>query len=102
MKYTKAQRAQFVRLLKRGKKKLWNGKSPRPDNKIRHVCLCIYDGTAMSEMLTNEIDCRLGNYSFVSSWLADEAKVPSIQLTDANMQAYRLRWMNDMIREFSR
>lgn len=37
----------------------------------------------------------------IFAWLLDVAKVPEEQLTDDNVQAYKHRWLDSVIKEFS-
>ncbi len=49
----------------------------------------------------DHIEKMLGNHTTVRHYLRDELKVPSKQLNTKNVQAFRSRWVESMIKEFS-
>ncbi len=44
---------------------------------------------------------RLGDYTLADQWLHYVANIPLDQLTHENLQAYRHRWLQALIKEFS-
>lgn len=46
------------------------------------------------------IQRSLGEYRTLEQWLIAEAKIPFKQLTPKNMKAYRLRYIDHLIKEF--
>ena len=42
-----------------------------------------------------------GGQTNIETWLRHAAKVPQSQLTNDNLQAYRHRWLDSVIKEFS-
>lgn len=48
------------------------------------------------------IRTRMGGEDTLECWLQECANVPTNQLTNENMRAYRLRWLDALIKEFSK
>jgi hypothetical protein len=92
-------------ILREAKKHLWNGKGKFVAER-KSACVC---GAVMSALASSDesgdglkiyIDSVLDGQVFISSWLANVAKIPWHQITTENLQAYRLRWMDHMIEIF--
>jgi len=109
-KFTKEQRKEIAAVFRAAKKYLWNGRAygPNPGNWV-YICFAIDDtrrqggksGQA-ADNATSVIQDRLTPRGCVDSWLAHEAKVDVSLLHPANVQAYRHRWLNALIEEFSK
>lgn len=103
-KYTLAERKLIADTLRKAKKYLWDGVSP-PYGKNAYICYAVSDTAGndykLYQLVTGLILNRLGNHAFVTGWLSAQG-IPQEQLTKPNVQAYRKRWMNALIREFSR
>lgn len=110
----RADHARIVQTLKAAKRYLWNGKSfNSADNKyICHAILAVRGATDNDKKLTRSVVMnRLGMCDFstrrpfenrtVTCWLKEVAKIDSSLLTTENVQAYRHRWIDELIKEFS-
>lgn len=108
-KFTKKQRKEIASVFRAAKKYLWDGKScgTKPGT-WDYICFAIDDTLKKSskpyEAVANAtyvIQARLTPRGCVESWLANEANVDNSLLRPANVQAYRHRWLNALIKEFS-
>jgi hypothetical protein len=83
---------------------LWNGEGREgKQGKERYLChaLALARGDRQIDVADysvagNMIRARLGEHTFVESWLACEAYIRVSELTPENVQAYRLRWLEDL------
>jgi hypothetical protein len=101
MEITKADKKEFVKILKEAKKFLWDGKGEMPDDETSFVCCAICDaiGSTEDHKLTDLIDQRLDGSLSVITWLWI---VHGIDLKrEEEKQAYRFAWVDNMIEEFS-
>lgn len=106
-------KAQIVKGLTAAKKFLWNGKDPRGayiNGKETCVCYCIANAHN-KRMIDRETESHAANYvqdmisgyAFASSWLRDHVSTEErLSMTDADIQEWRLRWINHMIKELSK
>lgn len=103
MKYSNRDRKIFVRLLKWAKEDLWDGVGEwsEKSSKYKTIGAAASSDASESNLLFRVLLDRLEGEFDVKSWLLNKAKVPEDQLTDQNVQAYRLRWIDELIREFS-
>jgi hypothetical protein len=104
MKLTKADKKEFVKILKEAKKFLWNGKSKIPNNKDKTRYVCIAISLARQDtgeyMLRQLISQRINQYATVFGWLEKEYGI--VAKNQKERQAYRHAWVDNMIKEFSR
>lgn len=83
---------------------LWDGsKKDEGFPKERFLCHTVMAGRNFGKVSGNDctrardmIRSRLGEYTFLESWLANEAHVSINDLTHENVQAYRLRWLGHL------
>lgn len=105
--YTKVQRKAIARMLSAAKNYLWDGQGEKPH--YMKVCICFASTAAWQGEQDNlghtlarrVISQRLGNEVLVEGWLRREAKVPKHLITPINVQPYRHRWVDALIKEFS-
>ena len=90
----------FVRALEHAKRNLWNGKGP-VKNKSRYICWSLPYDLPEIDMLRDIIESRLNGRKTVGAWLNLVMNIPAKQLTHENIQEYRLRWIDHLIKEFS-
>ena len=97
--------AKFVEALKYAKNRLWNGRGKRFSGrqgtlKQYYICNALAHATHSSYALRRLIHQRLGDSITVEDWL-EGIGVPLDQLNDKNLQEYRHRWIDELIKEFS-
>lgn len=88
---------------------LWDGQGMYQPSSHDYICCAISDAyymggasaTAVAHA-TSVIRARLGSFTRVESWLVHVTKVDVSQLRPANVQAYRHRWLDALIKEFSK
>lgn len=110
--YTPTQRAEMHEAFVSAKQRMWISASDR-GKYSSYICYSL-PPTISAECMRNCLDLiksRLGRFSNsikpaydhdVDSWLFHVAKIPSEQLTYNNVQAYRHRWLDSLIEEFSK
>lgn len=109
-KFTKEQRKEIAAVFRAAKKYLWDGHGVYLASSSVYICCAISDvyylgGTSIQAAAANAtsvIQASLGYHSCVESWLAKVAKVDVSLLNPANVQAYRHRWLDALIKEFSK
>jgi hypothetical protein len=92
------------------KKHLWNGRTSRAGPGIykeRYICWAIDcdDGPAADRRNSPAkkiIMDRLVGHNTICNWLRYRARVPEELLTPKNVQAFRHRWLDSLIVEFSK
>ncbi len=74
----------------------------------QHICYALDHAARANPYLMYHADDartvirnRLGRHTTVDAWLMNELKVPIEQLVIENLQAYRHRWLQALIEEFS-
>ena len=91
-------------MLRKAKDFLWDGVSPRAGVLNTNVGICYAlicaVGRDESPRVHQEIGRRLAPYGYVDNWLHHIAGVPWEQLTPENVQAYRHRWLEHLIKEY--
>ena len=98
-KFTAAERAQFVVLLKAAKLRLWEGVVGQGR---RALCICnAIPNRGGASQLRAEITRRLDGHLIFSFWLDHQRGVNKKDLTCANIQAHRHAWVDLLIAEFS-
>jgi hypothetical protein len=89
---------------------LWDGSTPRETaGKRRYLCHALEDVriagmiSGFTHQVAQEmIRSRLGEYRSLESWLCNEAGVSVNDTTAVNMQAYRLRWLDELEQHWTR
>ena len=108
--YTDYERRHIANAFKNAKEFLWDGLGLyRPGASERYICTALTRAQTVSPIrlfgcvnARNIIAERMDNRAAtLESWLSSYANVPEEQLTDENMQAYRHRWLDALIAEFS-
>lgn len=67
------------------------------------ICLALQDsGHEARNAARRVVQRRIGKRLYVYQWLIDVAKVPHDLITYENLRAYRLRWLDALIEEFSK
>lgn len=56
---------------------------------------------AAKALIEQRFKLKCSSCANIQLWLEDVAKVPAHQLTSNNLQAYRHRWLDSVIKEFS-
>ena len=106
----KKQRKQVCSVLKLAVSELDDGIGPhRRNNKATFICLAIhytkyknYDASLQIKRLARSvINDRLGRHSAVCDWLRSVVGINKDLLTRQNLQEYRHRWLQELIKEFS-
>jgi hypothetical protein len=72
-------------------------------NRNQHSAICIEamdiaDFEDSMDFRWHMQQCLLGKYVTVYSWLKSHVGVPSAELTPENLQEYRIRWMEHMLK----
>ncbi|MFP3556372.1 hypothetical protein SB861_37515 [Paraburkholderia sp. SIMBA_049] len=83
---------------------VWDGINPKmADGQERFLCYALM--AARDRAGVEAEDCyraramilsRLGEYKYLESWLCNAVGVSVNDTTQQNMQAYRLRWLNEL------
>lgn len=74
----------------------------------RYVCCALQDATATVHQhelyveITKLIAKRLKPYNTITEWLVRKHDVNLYQVSDAQIQDYRLRWMDSLAEEYER
>ena len=101
MKFTKEQRKEICASLKQAKKRVCYGYSHNNEHKLRHICFALWFTENGGELACEVIHTRLGDRQNVRDYLMYDVGVPEYQLTQENIQAFRHRWLDSLIEEFS-
>ena len=105
--YTAQEKKEFVKLLKKAKTRLWNGKHASVGGEI-YICHAIHPGQSLRPIvhkLRAYIEYMLDGASSVEGYLLTQGiGMNLINEEDRNIkvQQYRLDWINHMIAEFSK
>ena len=100
--FNKHKRRNIVSALKGCKKHLWDGKNDVPNGAEVYICYAlIKSGRVASETVQEIIHARLDDQCTVWLWLNATFCNYSQTLVAEQVQAYRLRWVNSLIEEFS-
>lgn len=99
-KYTKKQRKQIAAALRQAKKKLPWSKEP---NARYNICYALSNSHG-ANLARGIIEDRLGDLSYVTSWLWHAGYLPAAyeDWDWTEIQAYRHRWVDALIEEFSK
>jgi hypothetical protein len=104
MKLTKADKKEFVKILKESKKFLWDGEGDIPKRRSKTCYVCIAISLARQDTseykLRQLISQRIDHNLSVFGWLAKEYGI--VAENQKERQAYRHAWVDNMIKEFSR
>jgi hypothetical protein len=112
-KYTAAQRKIIHNHLVKAKPWLWDGQKSTRKFKIEYICWAISRGVGgLSiypldvKMTMKMIQDRLGKYNGyqleVETYLMYILNIDHMLMTGENLQAYRHRWLDSLIKEFSK
>ena len=100
MKYTKQQRKDLH--------KAFRAAQPYLEEQV-FLCWAVVEAhaagmitTEQKELAKNLIEHRMYPYVTVGGWLRSDAGVPNKELTPKAMKAYRKRWLESLIKEFSK
>ena len=91
-------------ILREAKKRLWDGVSRRRVNQASTICFAIIlvsrEGKDIyrAREIQTQIQEALDEQGYVSQWLNQQAGIPEELLTHRNMQEYRHRWLDELIR----
>ncbi len=105
MKYTKKERTQMATALRQCKKFLRDGKEGSTGEDF--ICIALMDTDAVGNYMARaEICSRLGDMETVECWLSQQKLLGSLMRhspasRDRQVQQYRHRWVNALIKEFS-
>lgn len=92
-------------ILREAKNVLWDGRSSyRVGVTIQHICYAITltSDSRKALKLRREIRRVLGGCHSLYQWLGKHAGVPEELLTERNMQEYRHRWLDELIRIYEK
>lgn len=100
--FTKEQKESFVYILSKAKRFINKGSSAGSAKPI-YLCIAIMDAcyNEHSRLLRKEIARRLEGHHCLEEWLVSkgiEKEAQSLYL----LQQHRIKWMNQMIKEFSK
>ena len=101
-KFTKEQKEDFVYILNKAKQFINKGSSTSL-GKPKYICVAIMDATftETGSLLRKEIARRLEGHLCLEDWLVSKGikeEAQSLYL----LQQHRIKWMNLMIKEFSK
>ena len=101
-KFTKEQKERFVYILKKAKRLINKGSSSSL-GKPRYICMAIMDASydEDGDLLRKEISRRLEGHTCLEDWLVSKGikeEAQSLYL----LQQHRIKWMTQMIKEFSK
>ena len=101
-KFTKEQKESFVYILSKAKQLINKGSSTNSEKSI-YICVAIMDASFSEHgsLLREEIARRLEGHHCLEEWLVSkgiEKEAQSLYL----LQQHRIKWMNLMIKEFSK
>lgn len=106
--YTKKQRASLAKAFKAAKSFLYKGPPYTSRDKTAHICFAIEHACHVGRLTVDEselsrahIRLLLGNNGTVSGWLRDHLDVQESERTSENVQQFRHRWLDALIKEFS-
>lgn len=109
MKLTKEERLAVGEAFKAAKKYLYSGKGDMGPKHRNHICYSLvlaqnYNMNLADAAFTamDIVSSRLGKSSTVTSWLNKQKEVNPDDMTTKNIQAYRHRWLDALIEEFSK
>lgn len=95
--YTPEERKQIASALKYAKRKLSHTGF---DTKNNHICFALSDSVG-ANMARSIIMRRLGKAGSVTYWLGQKGLIKIYGYNKSLVQAYRHRWLNALIEEFS-
>lgn len=100
MKYTKQQRKDLYAAFKAAESYL---------EKQGFLCWAVVEAhradkitESQQELAKNLIKHRIHPHHTVSTWLNRSARIPNKKITSKAMKAYRKRWLESLVKEFSR
>ena len=101
-KFTKEQKERFVYILKKAKRLINKGSSSSL-GKPKYICMAIMDASydEDGDLLRKEISRRLEGHTCLEDWLVSKGikeEAQSLYL----LQQHRIKWMTQMIKEFSK
>ena len=98
--YNANQKSLIKEALVSAKQRLWDGTGGPNALRSRHICHAIGEGTEGQTLAWQLINDRMEGKSYqgLECWLGLRGYGPR---TEANMQAYRHRWLDALIKEFS-
>lgn len=103
MRYTKRERKQIVTALTACKKHLWDGTGDMLGH--RFICYALSDtGLVGANLARQVIMDRLfaaGGYGNVAKYLKHTQGLIDIDMRNPEVQAFRHRWVDHLIKEFS-
>lgn len=105
MTYTKKQRAEIATAFRAAKKYLAVDHRTRGGKLSRYICYALQaaDGHYSGKRRAREIiTTRLGGESSVRGYLLYVVGIPARQLSIEKIQAFRHRWLDSLIEEFSK
>jgi hypothetical protein len=97
---------QIADILRKAKNHLNDGLWGVPGRKT-YICFAIsvadqYRESRAAKAAQKMIHSRIKGHGTVDAWLWAVAKIPKRQMTRRNVQAYRHRWLDALIAEFSK
>ena len=101
----RATRKQIAKAFKAAKPYLKTYNTPVGVERTSFICFALeYSKTPcyVVDAAARVIMDRLHPNSTVYGWLLHQAKIPKHDLTPENVQAYRHRWLDSLIKEFSK
>lgn len=97
MTYSVVEKRRLVHAFVNAKHRLWDGKNSNDlETKKEFICHALN-----SELARQLIEKRLNGRTTVYSYLFIDIKIPMHKLTNQAVQAFRLAWLNELIKEFS-
>ena len=107
-KYTRKERALIATTFKAAKEWLWDGEEYQRPNQKAAICYAVSAAaeTSMTRLFgyslaLDVVMARLQPEVMVTNYLRKQVKVPEEQMTWKNIQAFRHRWLDSLIEEFS-
>jgi hypothetical protein len=112
-KYTPKQRREIAGAFRAAKEHLWNGSG---DNDVLPTYICFalarigsppncwalgMRGTPAVRAATEIVMSRIAPETVLSDWVLNNVRPHKSELTRANMQQYRRRWLDALAEEFS-
>lgn len=108
MKLSNEERLEVGKAFKASKKYLYSGVGQLRRRQRTHICYAIEQAYVFDPRLEDAgltakmiISSRLGKSATVTSWLNKQKEVNPADLIRKNIQAYRHRWLDVLIKEFS-
>ena len=79
--------------------RLWNG---HPGTKgDRFICHALFGPDTSNQQAVDVVMERLGGHYTLEDWISSKLGVPSDARTPQDVQGFRLRWLDSLIKEFS-